>query len=143
MEIAVRYHTRSGNTKKVADAIGQEAGVKAENLRAPMIGSIDLLFLGSAVYGFDLDEDVKQYISSLSPDRVKSVLLFGTSAIVKNGNEKMAALLREHEINVLDQDFHCHGAFAVMHRGHPSEADLKKAAAFARTAIDRLQGSDT
>ena len=33
MKVAIRYYTRGGNTKKLADAISQAIGVEAKNNR--------------------------------------------------------------------------------------------------------------
>lgn len=134
MKIAVRYHSRSGNTKKVADVIAQTVDVQAQTCTVSVDESVDLLFLGGSVYGFGLDEVTKNFIANLSPEYVKCVALFGTSAMVKTGNREMAKLLKEKGIAVAAQDFHCRGAFAFMHRGHPNQEDLERAAIFARLA---------
>lgn len=140
MNIAVRYHSRGGNTKKLADAIAQASGVQAGDCSVPISEAVDLLFLGASVYGFGLDDATKDFILGLSPDKVKCVALFGTSAIVKTGNQDMAKRLREKGISVAGQDFYCRGAFAVLHRGRPNEEDLKCAAEFAEALIRTLTG---
>lgn len=35
MKIAIRYHSRTGNTKKLADAIGSAVNVRAEQRMSP------------------------------------------------------------------------------------------------------------
>ncbi len=142
MNIAVRYHSRGGNTKKVAEAIAKAAGTQAESCAAAITEPQDLLFLGGSVYGFGIDEAVKAYIQGLDPALVGHVALFGTSAISKTGNADMAKLLAERGIPVLALDFYCRGAFTFMHKGHPNEADLKDAAAFAARVMKSLQGSE-
>lgn len=135
MNIAVRYYSRSGNTKRVADAIAETVEVIAGDCSTPLEKPIDLLFLGAAVYGFGLDEHIKDFIAQLNPENIKSVALFGTSAMVKTGNQAMAALLKEKNIPVMDQDFHCKGTFTFMNRGRPNQEDLKNAAAFAKAVL--------
>lgn len=136
MNIEVRYFSRSGNTKKVADGIAKAAGVKAKDCSVPANQPVDLLFLGGAIYGFGLDENIKRYIAQLNADNVKAVALFSTSAIVKSGSSEMAKLLREKGIQVLSRDYYCRGEFAVMHKGRPNENDLTQAEAFALAAIE-------
>ena len=131
MKIAVRYHSRGGNTKKLAQAIARAVGVQALDCSSPITEPVDLLFFGGSMYGFDLDDTTKGYIAKLNPDLVKTAAVFGTSAIVKNGNEEMAKLLTEKKIPVLEKRFYCRGAFTLMHKGRPNEDDLKKAAEFA------------
>ncbi|MDR2909578.1 MAG: flavodoxin [Oscillospiraceae bacterium] len=138
MNIAVRYHTRGGNTKKVAEAIARAVGAAAGDCDVPIAGPVDLLFLGGSVYGFGLDDAVKNFIARLNPSEVKAVALFGTSAIVKTGNRDMAKLLRERGIAVLGKDFYCRGEFTVMHRGRPDAGDLSRAAEFAGDAAKGL-----
>lgn len=131
MNIAVRYFSRGGNTKRVAEAMAKAVGADAKDCTEPITEPIDLLLLGGAVYGFGLDDTVKHFIAQLDADKVKRVALFGTSAVVKTGNQDMAKLLKEKGIVVLDRDFHCWGSFTVMHRGRPNAEDLQQAAAFA------------
>lgn len=131
MTIAVRYYSRSGNTRKVAEAIAKAAQINALDCSVAVTGPVDLLFLGGSVYGFGIDNHTKEYIANLDPAFVKKVALFGTSAIVKNGNEEMAKLLRDKGISVLPDRFYCRGAFTLMHRGHPNTEDLDHAASFA------------
>lgn len=135
MEIAIRYFSRGGNTRKVAEAIAQAVQVKAEDCTVPVAEPVDLLFLGGSVYGFGIDDTVKAYIAGLDAGNIKAVALFGTSAVVKSGNQEMAKLLREKGITVRDKDFHCWGAFTVMHRGRPKDEDLQRAAEFALAAV--------
>ena len=46
MNIAVRYYTRSGNTKKLADAVAQTASVESKDIACPLDEKADILFLG-------------------------------------------------------------------------------------------------
>lgn len=139
MNIAVRYFSRGGNTKKVAEAIAKAVGADAKDCSHAMNEPVDLLFLGGSVYGFGLDDSIKNYIAQLDANKVKAVALFGTSAIIKTGNQEMAKLLKEKGIRTLDKDFHCSGAFTVMHRGRPNAKDLEQAAAYARSVIKELR----
>lgn len=137
MNIAVRYYSRSGNTKKVAQAIARAAGTEAGDCSVPLKEPVDLLFLGGAVYGARLDESMRGYIEQLNPQTVKAVALFGTSAIVKSGADQMRELLEKKKIPVLADSFYCRGSFAFMHKGRPNDEDLKQAAAFARAAVNQ------
>lgn len=139
MHVEVRYFSRSGNTKKVAEAIAKAVGATAQADTVPVLESTDLLFLGGSVYGFGLDDHTKNCIERLHADSVKAVAVFGTSAIVKSGNEDMKKLLRAKGIHVLDEDFYCRGAFTVMHRGHPDAGDLELAAAFAKLVANSVK----
>ncbi len=142
MNIAVRYYSRGGNTKKVADAIAEAVGVKAKDCSVTIDEPVDLLFIGGSVYGFGLDDRIKAFIAGLNQEQTKNAALFGTSAIVKTGNQDMRKMLNEKGIPVVQHDFHCNGAFTVMHRGRPNNRDLEQAAAFALAVLDEMKEAD-
>ena len=139
MSIAVRYISRGGNTKKVAEAIAAAAvDVEAHDCGTPVTEPVDLMFLGGAVYAFGLDEEMASFIGSLDVTTVKAVAVFGTSAIVKSGNSKITALLKAKGIRVLEEEFYCRGEFKFMHKSRPNADDLDKAARFAERAMSGL-----
>lgn len=139
MNIEVRYYSRTGNTKKVAEAIAKAVGIEAKDCSAHITEPVDLLFLGGAVYVGGLDKTFQEYVVRLDPKKVKNVALFGTSAITKTPGEETEKLLRQKNIPVLEQHFYCRGALMVMHKGRPNTEDLKHAAEFAITVIDELK----
>ena len=67
MNIEVRYYSRGGNTKKIAEAIAGAVGVEAKTVAEPLTGDVDILFLGSAPYAFDVDDEVKKFIHKRHP----------------------------------------------------------------------------
>ena len=141
MNIAVRYYTKGGNTRKVADAIAQALNVPANDISTPLSDPVDLLFLGGSVYGFELDPELRDYIATLTPDQVKSVAIFSTSAFSQAGNKSMVKKLAQQDIPVLQPAFYCHGEFKFTRKGHPNAADLEAAAAFAKKTVADKQAS--
>lgn len=139
MTTAVRYVTRGGNTKKLADAIAAEAGVEAKDCSVPLTGPVDLLFLGGSVYWGGIDKKLKQFIDQLDPAMVKCVATFGTAALKKEPDREIEQRLQARGIPVASHSFHCRGEFAAVHRGHPDSRDLQQAAAFAKTALDAMK----
>lgn len=134
MKIAVRYYTRSGNTKKLADAIARAVGANAETTSAPLTEDVDILFLGSSVYGGGVDREVKKFISSIDV-KVGKVVNFSTAALVKSSYKQIAKLLAAKQIPLAQEEFACKGAFTIMHKGKPDADDCKAAAAFARNMM--------
>ena len=80
MKVAVRYQSRGGNTKEVAEAIAKAAGVKAESIEVSLDESVDILFVGGGVYAHTIDPSLKDYLETLSQDIVKSIAAFTTGA---------------------------------------------------------------
>ena len=57
MRFAVRYYTKTGNTKRLAEAIANELGVEALPISEPVKEQVDFLFLGNSYYAFDIDAE--------------------------------------------------------------------------------------
>ena len=130
MKVAVRYCTRSGNTKKVADAIAEEAHVKAEDIEVPLPEDVDLLFLGSSLYGMDVDKRVYAFFDE-NTKKIGKIASFGTAASPASSVGAIEKLATEHGIPMADKSFRCYGSFGMIHRDRPNEEDLKEARAFA------------
>lgn len=134
MNIQVRFYTRSGNTKKLADAIAREIGVKAESVAVPLTEKADILFLGCSYYAFDVDESIKSFIAENS-QYISKIVCFGTSAMMKSVYKPMKKVAAQAGVSIAAEDFHCRGEFKAFHKGRPDENDLKNAAEFARKFI--------
>ena len=137
MKIAVRYYSKTGNTKKLADAIANVAGVKAEIVDVKIEDDIDILFLGSSVYAAGVDPKIKEFIETLSP-KVKKVVNFSTAAILKSTFSQVSKLLIEREIQVDTREYHCRGSFSLLHKGHPDAKDIFAAEKFTREILGWL-----
>lgn len=136
MKIAIRYHTRGGNTKKIADAIAEAVGVSAQTMSTPLTEDVDILFLGSSVYGFDVDNEVKKFIGNINV-KVGKAVNFSTAAVVRSSYKQIEKLLTEKNIQLAQEEFACRGAFAFLHKGKPDENDCKAAADFAKKIISQ------
>ena len=138
MKIAIRYYTRGGNTKKLADAISKAVGVDAETTSVPLTEDVDILFLGSSVYAYGIDDEVKNFIRNIDV-KVGKVVNFSTAALIKSTYKQVSKILAEKDIPMAGEEFYCRGSFAVMHKGRPNADDCKAAADFAKKIIS--QGS--
>ena len=134
MKIAVRYYSRGGNTQKIAEAIAKAVGAEAKTVSEPLTEDVDILFLGSAPYAFDVDDEVKKFIGGIRVS-VGKVVNFSTSAAIKSTRKYVEKLLAEKKIPMAEEEFSCRGAFAMLHKGRPNEADQKAAADFAMGII--------
>lgn len=134
MKVAIRYYTRGGNTKKLADAISEAIGVEAKTTAEPLTEDVDILFLGSSVYAYGVDDEVKKFISGIDV-KVGKVVNFSTAALIKSTYKQVAKLLAEKNIPFAKEEFACRGSFAMMHKGKPDADDCKAAADFAKKIV--------
>ena len=135
MKIEVRYYTKSGNTKIIAEAIARQAGVSAMAISEPVQGEVDVLFLGTGLYAFDIDPELKEFIKTLNPANIKMVVVFSTTAIVKSAYEKTRGYLQNQGLSVSDAEYHCRGHYLVLHTGRPNAEDVEKAEQFTRSVL--------
>lgn len=136
MNIEVRYYSKSGNTKKLANAIAKQADVQAKSINENVQGDVDILFLGTGVYAFDIDPELKEYITTLNPANIKTVVVFSTAAIVKSAYEKTKQYLETQGLNVSDQEYHCPGHYKFLRKDRPNTDDIEGAEQFAKSIID-------
>ncbi|MDR0852042.1 MAG: flavodoxin [Clostridiales Family XIII bacterium] len=141
MNVSIRYYSRSGNTKKLAEAIGDYLEVPALPVSEKLVGPTDLLFLGGALYAGGIDSSLTEFINGLFAADVKKVAIFTTSAISKSAYPKIKALLEAKGIKVAEKNFHCPGKFLCLHTKHPDEQDCKTVSRFA--AALTMDMSDT
>ncbi len=130
MKIAVRYYSRTGNTKKLAEAIAKAVHAEAKTTDEPLSEDVDILFLGSSVYANGVDGAIKRFIQNLNVN-VGKVVNFSTAALVKSTYKQVDKLLAEKHVPLAQEEFYCRGSFAMLHRGRPNEEDLKAAMNFA------------
>ncbi len=132
MKFAVRFYTKTGNTKKLAEAIANELGVQALPLSEPVTEPVDFLFLGNSFYAFTIDAEVRNFIKTLSKDKVGKIVNFGSAALLNSTYKKVKAEAQKVGIELDEKEFHCKGEFKALHKGRPNENDIKAAIEFAR-----------
>ena len=138
MKIAVRYYTRGGNTKKVADAIAEALNVEALDITNNVEGA-DILFLGSSMYAFTVDKNIKAYVGALTKENAKMIVSFSTSASDTSTHKKIAKCLKDKEIQIHEKHLSIPGQFLKMNKGRPNEKDLEVAKQFAKEVIESLK----
>ncbi len=130
MKIAVRYYTKTGNTKRLAEAVAAAVGVEALPISAPITERVDILFLGNSYYAFSIDPEVRTFVRSLDKEKVGKIVNFGSAAMLNSTYKKVKAEADKVGIPMDQREFHCRGEFKGIHKGRPDDADLEKAAEF-------------
>ena len=132
MTFAVRYYTKTGNTKRLAEAIAKELGVEALPITEPVSEHVDALFLGNSYYAFSIDPEVRAFVASLDRNCVGKIVNFGSAAMLNSTYKKVKAEAAKVGIPMDEREFHCKGEFKGLHKGKPDADDMKAAAEFAR-----------
>ena len=135
MKIAVRYYTKGGNTKRLAEAVANAVGVEALPISTPVTEPVDVLFLGNSNYAFTIDPEVRAFIKGLDKNKVGKIVNFGSAAMLNSTYKKVKAEADKVGIPMDEREFHCKGEFKGIHKGKPDESDMKAAADFARKIV--------
>ena len=137
MKAAVRYYTKTGNTKRLAEAVARAIGVEALPISTPVTEPVDILFLGNSYYAFTIDPEVRAFVLSLDREKVGKIVNFGSAAMMNSTWKKVKAVADQVGIPIDEREFHCKGEFKGVHKGKPDENDLKAAAEFARKVVGK------
>ena len=136
MKVAVRYYTKTGNTKRLAEAIAEALGVEALPISTPVTEQVDVLFLGNSYYAFSIDPEVRDFVRVLDKSKVGKIVNFGSAAMLNSTYKKVKAEADKVGIPMDEREFHCKGEFKGIHKGRPNQDDLTAAAAFARKIME-------
>lgn len=135
MKVAVRYYTKTGNTKKLAEAVAGAVGTEALTIDAPVEEPVDVLFLGNSYYAFSIDPEVRAFVRSLDKNKVGRIVNFGSAAMLNSTWKKVKAEADAVGVAMDEREFHCRGEFKGLHKGRPNAQDLEDAAAFAKAVV--------
>jgi flavodoxin len=134
--ISVFVDSKGGNTRRVADAIAEELGVKSNGVRTSPLDDAKILFLGSGTYGSRPGEAMTKFIEA-GNFTGRRVAMFGTSMNPAGARKMIAAMedaVTRKGATVLGR-YHCRGKFLVFNRGRPNMEDLDNAKKFAREML--------
>ena len=134
MKTAVRYFTRTGHTKMLADAIADTVGTVARTVAVPLEEDVDVLFLGSAVYATKLDNEIVEFINSINVN-VGKIVCFSSAAILSGTYKQVKQTAAAKGFTVADEEFFCKGAFGIIAKGRPNADDVNAAKKFAEKFI--------
>ncbi|MBR1584231.1 MAG: hypothetical protein IJ662_01670 [Clostridia bacterium] len=110
MKKAIRYFSKMGNTKAIAEAIAAGAGVQAVSItdEPSLTEYVDILYLGGAPYANIMAPELKAYAEKLEKSQVGRVRLFTTSNWFRRTVLALKKLLREKGIEVEEEYFYAH-----------------------------------
>ena len=135
MKVAVRYYSRSGNTKKLADAVAEVAGVKAESVDVKLTEDVDVLFIANSLYWHGIDKNVKKFLTNPGA-KIGKLVNVSTASLTDTTYPQMQKIADKLSLNLASEEFHCKGQFKNLHKGRPNEDDIKQVKEFAHKIVD-------
>lgn len=132
MKIAVLYQSRTGHSKKIAEAVAGGLGVQAQRLADhPQLSGVDLLFVVSGIYAGKSDPKLLKYLATFGKEQVKRAALI-SSSMGKSKQDMVREALTQKGIEVAADEYVCQGSFLFFGRGHPNAEEIAGAIAFAK-----------
>ena len=143
MNIKIMYHSKSGNTKKLADAIGEELAIKPTSILDNSFSFdevVDLLFIGDGIYAGKASKHMTSFISQLDNEKIKNVTVFATYGGQPEICDRIKQQLNEKGLNVIDETFSCKGkSWWIANRKHPNDDELNQAKEFAKRVVKTIK----
>ncbi|WP_073994411.1 flavodoxin domain-containing protein [Parasporobacterium paucivorans] len=133
MKIAVIYLTKTGHSRKIANAIAGELNIHAEDISMnPGIADVDILYIVGGIYGGKSDPIMIEYIKGIDSTMVKKAVLLTSCVSKKFKQDEVREILRRKNIEVSSEEFVCQGGLGFIGRKHPNSSDLENAIAFVK-----------
>lgn len=146
MNCLIVYSSMTGNTRKIAEAIKEELNCRIVyldngSIKTTDLNDIDLVFIGSGVYGGQLHKNIISFVQNLDVSKkIKFAFFttwFGRGNSDRDAIEKCKCILQSNNHEVYDDYFKCYGrCFGIFRRNHPNKEELNRAKMWARNIID-------
>lgn len=139
MEIGIVYFSKTGNTEKLAKAIGQEMKARPCRVENCKKASFDFVFIGSGTYAWRPAPEIIEFLESV---QAKYAAVFETHAGYGCA-DWMEKKLKSRGIPVIGA-FSCRGEYRpwgplIFSKGKPSEGDVFDAKHFAKLMKNKLK----
>ena len=140
MNIKLAYYTKTGHSRKIAEAIGIAFSIEPMNIEDnSTIYGADILIIVGGIYNGVSSDELIQFAKRLKPSMAQRVAIITSSAFRKDNQEKLALILKSNYIEVLGE-CEVRGAFTVISMGHPNRMDFNTAIEFIGRFVDELEG---
>lgn len=131
MNIAIRYQSRTGHTKAVAEAMGKALSVKAEDISAPIKEPVDVLFIGGGLYAFQTDPALTDFMKNLDSTKVKTIVVYSTFGAFRFTQKRLTKIAKRRKFHVYKEPL----LLKVPPESTVTKEQLAQAEAFAKDVI--------
>ena len=137
MNVQIIYDSKTGHTKKLAEAMAKKLGIEAVKFAPGVkVENVDLLFIGSGIYASKFTDEFNAFLKTLDQTNVKRAALFITNLPGKLNDLPIVETLKSNNIVVEKEVYVCKGQFLFLSRKHPNAEDLIGAATFAKRVLE-------
>lgn len=127
MELTIRYFTKSkkGNTLKLANFISNKINKEALDITNDLKEDAELLILVNAMYAFDIDNNVKDFLRR-NKDKIKALVNVSSSASGKSTYNSVKKVCDELGIKMLEEEYHTVASWIFINKNRPNQDDFNR-----------------
>lgn len=137
MRIDVRYFSKNGGTKKLAEAIAKAVNAECKTVDQPLEKYADVVFLGASVYGGKPDPSVVKFIAD-NARNIGKIVVFGSACTGKSTYPAIKSAAAGQAVKTAEMFFQCKGQWLFFNKNRPNDQDCADAADFAKKQIKIL-----
>ena len=137
MTIEVRYFSKNGSTRKLAEAIAKAVDAECKTVDQPLEKYADVVFLGASVYGGKPDPAVTKFIAD-NARNIGKIVVFGSACTGKSTYPAIKSAAAGQAVKTAEMFFQCKGQWLFFNKGRPNDQDCADAADFAKKQIKIL-----
>ncbi|MDD4095405.1 MAG: flavodoxin domain-containing protein [Oscillospiraceae bacterium] len=139
MNIKLVYYTKTGHSRKIAEAVGNELAIEPLDIADnPTLFGADILFIVGGIYNGVSAGEMIQFGEKLRPAMAQRVAIITSSAFRKDTQQQLSMTLKSNYIEVVGECL-VRGAFTVISMGHPNKQDYNTAVEFAKNLIQEFE----
>lgn len=105
MKVAVRYQSRNGNTKAVAEVIAKMTGSVAKPISEPVEEDVDILFVGGGIYMWKADDHLLDFVRNLDGKKIGQLIAFSTAGAMSIASKQILECAKKRGISVNEKTF--------------------------------------
>ncbi|MDG6222711.1 MAG: hypothetical protein IAX21_05205 [Candidatus Bathyarchaeota archaeon] len=148
MKSIVLYSTKTGNTKKIAEAIASETNSDILQITNPdpmpniNLTNYDLIFVGTGIRAGNPFPELVSYLNTLNLPDSKLFAIFltwgGTGKTDETVSDKVRTILEQKNQIVIDGFFSSYGKWNMRRSSRPDNNDLTAAKTWAQKTINSI-----
>ena len=139
MNCKIVYATKTGHSRKIAQAIADKIDVVAYDIANQDCEPVneDLIIICSGIYGGVIAEPMKFWLENVDAAQIGNALIIMSSVTHNYERSEIKKILTEKGIHIIGEKS-VQGSFLFMKFGHPKKDEIKAAVDYAEKIYNEL-----
>ena len=111
--------------------VSDETGIEALTVENDLIEETEILFLVNAMYAFNIDKEVKEFLNR-NASKIKCIVNVNSAASGASTLKSVKKVAKKLNIPVSEQEYHTVASWININKGRPNEDDLNRLREFVK-----------